>query len=140
MKQETKQTIDWIKKQINLAKETCIDPCHKDGYPEYEADYEKAMKFLDSLPEIELKLCQGGYIQDRNGKPCCNKDKVKFEFEEKGYKENWCKKYSRVEIGELRFYPDTESFCIVFGQDNNGYDWIDFTTSDYGCVWFEKVE
>lgn len=34
------------------------------------------MKFLDSLPEIELKLCQGGYIQDRNGKPCCNGDRI----------------------------------------------------------------
>lgn len=54
MKQETKQTIDWIKKQINLAKENCINPCHKDGYPEYEADYEKAMKFLDSLPDEEF--------------------------------------------------------------------------------------
>ena len=140
MKKETKDLIIWIKKQINLAKENCIIPCHKDGYPEYEADYEKAMNFLDSLPEIESKLCQGGYIQDRNGKPCCNKDKVKFEFEEKGYKENWCKKYSRVETGELRFYPDTKSFCIVFGSDNNGYDWVDFTTSDYGCKWFEKVE
>ncbi|MBQ3641939.1 hypothetical protein II906_08470 [bacterium] len=55
MKQETKQTIEWIKKQINLAKENCINPAHKDGYPEYEDDYEKAMKFLDSLPDEELK-------------------------------------------------------------------------------------
>lgn len=55
MKKETKQTIDWIKKQINLAKENCIDSCHKDGYPEYEADYEKAMNFLNSWPDEELE-------------------------------------------------------------------------------------
>ena len=78
MKQETKQTIDWIKKQINLAKETCINPCHKDGYPEYEADYNKAMSFLDSLPDIEMKLCYGGYVQDANGIPCCDGDYVKI--------------------------------------------------------------
>ena len=66
MKQETKQTIDWIKKQINLTKETCIDPCHKDGYPEYEADYNKAMSFLDSLPDEELetlKIHQNGTVE-----------------------------------------------------------------------------
>ncbi len=85
MKQETKQTIDWIKKQINLAKENCINPAHKDGYTEYEADYEKAFNFLDSLPEIESKLRQGGYIQDSNGKPCCNGDTVKITVK-KDYK------------------------------------------------------
>ena len=66
MKQETKQTIDWIKKQINLAKENCIDSCHKDGYPEYEADYENAMKFLDSWPDEELKtlkIHQNGTVE-----------------------------------------------------------------------------
>ena len=62
MKKETKDLIIWIKKQINFAKETWIAPVHKDGYPGYEADYNKAMTFLDSLPEIESKLCQGGYI------------------------------------------------------------------------------
>lgn len=77
MKQETKDLIIWIKKQINLAKENCINLCHKDGYPEYEADYDKAMNFLDFLPEIESKLCQGGYIQDIDGTPCCNGDSVK---------------------------------------------------------------
>ena len=66
MKQETKQTIDWIKKQINLAKENCIDPCHKDGYPEYKADYDNAMKVLDSLPDEEretLKIHQNGMVE-----------------------------------------------------------------------------
>ena len=66
MKQETKQTIDWIKKQINLAKENLIKPAHKDGYKEYDADYEKAMKLLDSLPDEELetlKIHQDGTVE-----------------------------------------------------------------------------
>jgi hypothetical protein len=132
MKQETKKLIEWMKIQLGLLRTNTNEIINN--------SVDKSITFLDSLPEIELKLCQGGYIQDRNGVPCCNGDKVRFEFEEKCYKECWCTKYSRVETGELRFYPNTKSFCIVFGPDNNGYDWIDFTTSDYGCVWFEKVE
>ncbi|MBO7695674.1 MAG: hypothetical protein J6W16_06760 [Methanobrevibacter sp.] len=66
MKQEPRQTIDWIKKQINLTKENCIDSCHKNGYPEYEADYKKAMNFLDSWPDEELetlKIHQNGIVE-----------------------------------------------------------------------------
>lgn len=77
MKQETKELIDWIKKQINIAKTNNID------YKQYDSDYDKAVSFLDSLPEIEAKLCRGGYIQDKNGVPCCEGDKVKFFYNNK---------------------------------------------------------
>lgn len=125
MKQETKQTIDWIKKQINLAKETCIDPCHKDGYPEYEADYEKAMNFLDSLPEIESHLCKGGYIQDKNGIPCCDGDKILF-----------CGEYN----GILRF-----GFMDELDKEREPipHFWFDFcgiVPTISGSIYFEKVE
>ena len=133
MKQETKDLLLWVSEVLNsysfgkkdLVKQKC----------------KKALNFLNSLPEIESKLCQGGYIQDRRGIPCCNGDKVRFEFEDKTYKENFIdKKYMPVEIGTLRYSTETKSFCIVFGPYNNGYDWIDWTTSDYGPKWFEKVE
>lgn len=78
MKKETKELIDWIKKQINIVKENCIDVVWNGKHEYYNADYEKAMKFLDSLPQIESHLCKGGYVQDRNGTPCCDRDKVKF--------------------------------------------------------------
>ena len=39
----------------------------------------------------------------------------------------------------LEFSVDTKDFVILFGKDNNGYDWIDWTTSDYGCKLFEKI-
>ena len=57
MKQESKELIDWIKKQINLAKENCIDVTWNGKHEYYNTDYEKAMNFLDSLPQIEQHLC-----------------------------------------------------------------------------------
>ena len=125
MKQETKKTIDWIKKQINLAKENCIDPAHKDGYPEYEADYERAMNFLDSLPEIESKLCRGGYIQDKNGTPCCDGDKILF-----------CGEYN----GVLRFgfLDDNDKKFMV--TPHFWFDFGDVVPSVSGSIYFEKVE
>ena len=114
MKQETKDLIVWIKKQINLAKENLIKPAHKDGYPEYEADYEKAMNFLDSLPEIEMKLSHGGYIQDSNKKPCCDGDRVLFNG--KTATLFWSKPYSRffVRLENSAISNDCRSF---FGKD-----------------------
>ncbi len=121
MKQETKLTIDWIKKQINLAKENCIDSCHKDGYPEYEADYEKAMNFLDSLPEIEKHLSQGGYIQDDNGTPCCHGDKVIVDM------------YGK-KVYTLEWNSEQRCFCFVRPYDN-GYKSI----NTLGVNFFTKV-
>lgn len=77
MKQETKELIDWIKKQINIAKTNNIDPAWNGNHKAYDADYQKAMAFLDSLPEIESHLTRGGYIQDKNGVPCCEGDLIK---------------------------------------------------------------
>ena len=125
MKQETKDLIIWIKKQINLTKEYCIDPCHKDGYPEYEADYEKAFAFLDSLPEIESKLCRGGYIQDKNGTPCCDGDKILF-----------CGKYDGVL--HFGFLDDNDKNNTVIP-----HFWFDFggvVPTISGSIYFEKVE
>lgn len=77
MKQETKELIDWIKKQINIAKTNNIDPAWNGKHEAYNADYQKAMAFLDSLPEIEARLTRGGYVQDGFEKPCCNGDRIK---------------------------------------------------------------
>ena len=73
MKEETKELIDWIKKQINLCGECLV------AQPEgcWKNDKDKAFNFLDSLPEIESHLCRGGYIQDKNGTPCCDGDRIK---------------------------------------------------------------
>jgi hypothetical protein len=105
----------------------------------WKEDKIKAMKFLDSLPQIEQHLCFGGYIQDSNGTPCCDGDRVRFEFEDGGYEENWKNRYEKIIEGKLQFSTDTKSFAILFGEGKNGWDWIDWNTSDWGCKWFKKV-
>lgn len=98
MKQESKEIVNWIKKQINLAKENCIDVAWNGKHEYYNADYEKAMNFLDSLPQIESRLCKGGYIQDKNGIPCCDGDMVHFlsksQYDKYGYLK-WDNKLAR---------------------------------------------
>ena len=104
MKQETKELIDWIKKQLNIAKTNNIDPAWNGKHEAYNADYEKAMAFLDSLPEIESHLCRGGYVRDKNGTPCCDGDEVEFETA-----------LSRTEHykGHLLWIADKRSFFIM---------------------------
>ena len=68
MKQETKELVRWIKNHISVA--------NNKGAELY---LHKAFDFLDSLPDIEKKLCFGGYVQDINGTTCCHGDKVKLD-------------------------------------------------------------
>lgn len=85
MKEETKELIKWIKKQINLSGECLV--AQPNEY--WKEDCEKAMKFLDSLPQIESHLCRGGYIQDKNGTPCCEGDNVYITVSEDYRLQKW---------------------------------------------------
>lgn len=123
MKQETKELINWIKKQINLAKENCIDVAWNGKHKYYNTDYEKAMNFLDSLPQIEQHLCNGGYIQDKNGTPCCHGDEVVFTY----YAD--CINVPKKK-GQLRWSFAYKMFVIL--ENNNEYDFDD-------VIEFEKV-
>ena len=128
MKQETKELIKWIKNHISVAVNDDAELHHK------------AFNFLNSLSEIESHLCKGGYIQDKNGIPCCHGDKIKFKFSEKDFNEHWKDKYARIEYGELKFDVNDKKFVILFGEDKNGFDWIDWNGAFEGCEWFEKIE
>lgn len=139
MKEETKELVDWIKKQINISKTDHIDKAWNGEHEAYNADYEKAMRFLDSLPEIELHLTRGGYIQDKNGTPCCDGDKVSFKFVESWYEVNFKDSYPPVMNGILKFCQETKKFYIQFGPYHNGNDWLDWSSDGDGCEWFEKV-
>lgn len=71
MKQETRELIDWIKIQLN-------NPLNAADF-KYISNLEKidkAISFLDSLPEIESHLCRGGYIQDCAGGICYDGDLI----------------------------------------------------------------
>lgn len=65
MKQETKNTINWIKECLN-ANSTAND----------KVMLNKAIKLLNSLPKLEARLLKGGYIPDKNGTPCKDGDVV----------------------------------------------------------------
>ena len=118
MKQETKDLLTWIEIALNnyaSEKNNMItrDKCNK------------ALAFLNSLPEIEAKLCRGGYIQDKNGTPCCDGDKILF-----------CGEY----YGVLRFgfMDDNDKKFMV-----TPHFWFDFggeVPTVSGSIYFEKAE
>lgn len=87
-----------------------------------ETDCDRAIEFLDTLPEIESKLCQGGYIKDENGTPCCHGDKIIVDmFGKKVYTLEW--------------NPKQRCFCFVRPFDN-GYK----SMHTLGENFFTKVE
>ena len=116
MKKETKELIDWIKKQISLAGNIVTDISHLC----WQLDRDEAIKFLDSLPEIEEKLCFGGYIQDYNGTPCCHGDKIRYKNKE--YTLQWSQPYSRFFLKADKSVRDIWDFGhqeILKVEDNN---------------------
>ena len=119
MKEETKELIDWIKKQISLAGTIVTDISQ--SY--WQQDRDKALELLNSLPEIESHLCKGGYIQDRNGVPCCEGDKLRVSSKEGIF----------VQQGTLSWDVYNCSFCL---KDDNGLI-NHYFTRNYN---FEKVE
>ena len=133
MKQESKEITNWIKKQINLAKENCIDVAWNGKHEYYNADYEKAMKFLDSLPQIESRLRQGGYIQDKNGIPCCDGDEVVFTY----YAD--CTNVPKKK-GQLRWSIHDKQFVIIVEHkvSNKEHEYLDEYRFD-DIIEFEKV-
>lgn len=104
MKEETKRLVHWINTILNdfekVLKETA-GPTDA-----YNRKRKEALKFLDTLPEIEEKLCFGGYIQDKNGVPCCQGDKVNVPFQDF--------------IGTLKWDLPTRRFVVVC---DNGTEW-----------------
>ena len=79
MKQETKELIKWLKDHLSHYRNQLAAGQIKIGLVTGEEEVRKsyeAINFLNSLPEIELRLCRGGYIQDKNGTPCCEGDEV----------------------------------------------------------------
>lgn len=127
MKQESKEIINWIKKQISISRGSIGNL----SLEYWDKDKEKAIKFLDSLEEIESHLCNGGYIQDRNGTPCCNGDKVKIHFH---HNEPLFGKPGEGIEGTLCWNNEAKSFIV---DPQNGY-WV-FWRNGEGAFWFEKL-
>ena len=101
MKKETKELIQWIKDHLSHYRNQLAAGQIKVGLATGEKEVKnayEAINFLNSLPEIESRLCRGGYIQDKNGSPCCDGDLVHFlsksQNEKYGYLK-WDKKLAR---------------------------------------------
>ena len=111
MKEETKELVEFIKDCVfryqTELKRGEVDVGMIDGEEENKT-CDKAIKFLDSLPEIESRLCRGGYIQDRNETPCCDGDKVVYRTKE--YTLRWSKPYSRFFLEAERSVRDIWDF------------------------------
>ena len=122
MKQETKDLIQWIKDTIVNCPYLAMPNFIRADSDEKKED---AINFLNSLPELESHLCRGGYIQDKNGTPCCDGDKILF-----------CGKYDGV-----------LHFGFLDENDRNNtvipHFWFDFggvVPTISGSIYFEKVE
>lgn len=110
MKQETKETVKFIKDilkgyKIHVETDNFLEA---DDKSTELINIKTAFDFLDSLPEIESHLCRGGYIQDRNGTPCCDGDEVIVSGDNKTFMES--------EVGTLKGVLQWEKnhFSIVF--------------------------
>lgn len=113
MKQETKNTINWIKECLN-ANSAAND----------KVMLNKAIKLLDSLPKLEARLLKGGYIPDRNGTLCKDGDAIRVLY-----------KMINASFGAVLHWNEiNKRFEIVYQDNNNTY-----IISMKGVV-FEKVK
>ena len=101
MKEETKELVEWIIARLKSLKQEALESGTE--ISDLPPQYEQAFAFLDSLPEIESHLCRGGYIQDKNGTPCCDGDKIMQKVADKN------------EVGTL--YWSMQDRCFYFKSD-----------------------
>ena len=120
MKQETKELIeglkDWYEKfrsNIPLTHYTQWAVGDGEGYADEGAsNMDKIIVLLDSLESLENQLKHGGFIPDRNGKPCKDGDKIKI-----------ARFNGTVEHGKLEFddYKDCYKFMLVVNDNEALY-------------------
>ena len=88
MKKETEKMLEWMREVIER----------------YDCENANAaIDFINKLPDIEAKLCKGGYIQDCNGDIICHGDNVIYKNKECGY-----------------LHWDSKNFCFFF-KDEYGF-------------------
>ena len=107
MKKETKELIKWIKEACEAFVYQSKD--FKENLSR-DKTCDEAIKFLESIPEIESHLCRGGYIQDKNGTPCCDGDKILFCGEYDGVL-----RFGFINEEDEKFYP-IPHFWFDFGD------------------------
>lgn len=82
MKRETKELLKWLEDLLNRYKIRLMSGREELSWAERNRETDRAFEaidFLRSLPDIEKHLCRGGYIQDKNGTPCCEGDVIEYK-------------------------------------------------------------
>lgn len=118
MKQETKETLEWIKTIIR-----CIMRGNEQREP--------ALRLLDKFEEVERQLTRGGFIPDRNGKPCKDGDKIEICLD--GLRSG------EIVHGQLRW--DDKHYQFLCEGDDISLSPGEKDDDDYiGIQWFEKED
>ena len=123
MKEETKELIKWAMAHLADYKTKLL----KHEVENVNEDAEKEMckkfaEFINSLPEIESHLCRGGYIQDRNGTPCCEGDQIINPSLLDGKKELGKLYWS---VSDCRFYCKIDDKCYGLTIGVNGFEKVE---------------
>lgn len=139
MKEETKELIEWMKCQILISQDQSAF-ITKSAEEKFRTNKETAIQFLETLPEIESHLCFGGYIQDRNGTPCCHGDKVRFKLSHCLTMEKHIKEHREISTGTLEWNSRIRAFIIRFDNATWDGDWVCFDAGNDEIEWFEKME
>lgn len=120
MKQETVEIINWIKQESAEIINWINEVFPKYNTKKYSRKWERAIIFLNHIPKVEERLCLGGYIQDRNGNPCSDGEKVTFRL----------KHGDEADSGTLRWIKERAQFMVVDGDKRHALQDID---------WFERL-
>ena len=109
MKEETKKTIDWIKKVIKDG-----ETRHSIEESDYEANEQSAINLLDKIENLEKYLQLGGLIQDVNKKLCKHGDHILVKNGEE-YKEAVIKWSSNDNCFYYHLKDDETLYLIISG-------------------------
>lgn len=122
MKEESRKILDELIREhsCRYARPSGLSDEEYESIDKYNHHEDKIENFLKSIPQIESHLCLGGYIQDKNGIPCCDGDEVNFQYDEGFYN------------GTLTFNFTYKCFTIV--NENGVFFW-----TNNAIKWFEKV-
>ena len=102
MKEENRKILDELIREhsCRYARPSGLSDKEYESIDKSNNHEDKICEFLNSIPQIESHLCLGGYIQDKNGKPCCHGDKVIYDENYEGTLE-WDKKNVRFVISSI---------------------------------------
>lgn len=102
MKQESRKILDELIREhsCRYARPEGLSDEEYESIDKYNHHEDKIENFLKSIPTIESHLCCGGYIQDENGVPCCDGDKVIYDENYEGFL-RWDKKKARFYIASI---------------------------------------